>query len=380
MMDLSKLRSRIDEIDEEFVSLFQKRMDVSAEIAQYKKENNLPVFDPAREREKLYDLSGQAKKGREAYVTVLYSLIFELSRADQERIICPEFIVGEKMKDAIRDTEWVFPERTVVACQGTEGAYSQLAAEKLFKLPSIMYMDSFESVFSAVDSGLCPYGILPLENSTAGSINQVYDLMMLYPFSIVRSVRLKIDHCLLAKQGAMLSSIKEIYTHEQAVAQCAGYLKSLGLKVTVCENTAIAAKMVAESPRDDIAALSSRNCAVLYGLHRLAESVQDQGNNYTRFICVSKSLAIYPGADKTSLMVTIPHKPGSLYHILSRLFIHGINLIKLESRPIPNRDFEFMFYFDLETPIYAPALMQALKELNDLCDEFYYLGSYTEVV
>jgi chorismate mutase/prephenate dehydratase len=115
-------------------------------------------------------------------------------------------------------------------------------------------------------------------------------------------------------------------------------------------------------------------------LDKLAESVQDQGNNYTRFICVSKSLAIYPGADKTSLMLTIPHKPGSLYHILSRFYIHGINLIKLESRPIPNRDFEFMFYFDLETSVYSPALIQVLRELNDLCDEFYYLGSYSEVV
>jgi chorismate mutase/prephenate dehydratase len=221
--------------------------------------------------------------------------------------------------------------------------------------------------------------VLPLENSAAGSINQVYDLMMRYPFSIVRSVRLKVDHCLLAKDDIEISSVKEIFSHEQAAMQCAGYLKNLGCKVTVCENTAVAAKMVAESSRTDIAALSSRNCAALYGLRRLAESVQDQGNNYTRFICVSKTPAIYPGADKTSIMLTIPHKPGSLYNILSRFYIRGINLIKLESRPIPNRDFEFMFYFDIETPVYSASLMQALRELHDLCDEFYYLGSYSEV-
>ena len=379
-MDLQELRQKIDEIDDGLVDLFQRRMDVSAEIARHKQENKLPVYDPARERQKLHDLSGKVKEGREAYVTALYSLLFELSRADQERILNPASVLIDKIQNAIRDTEWAFPNRTIVACQGTEGAYSQLAAEKLFSLPSIMYFTNFEGVFSAVNSGLCAYGVLPLENSTAGSINQVYDLMMRYPFSIVRSVRLKVDHCLLAKETTDLSTVKEVFSHEQAIAQCANYLKTLGCKVTVCENTAVAAEMVAKSPRHDIAALSSRNCADLYGLRCLAESVQDQGSNYTRFICVSKSLAIYPGANKTSLMLTTPHKPGSLYKILSRFYIHGINLVKLESRPIPSRDFEFMFYFDLEMPIYSPALLQVLRELNDQCDEFYYLGSYSEVV
>ena len=379
-MDLQDLRLQIDGIDDDLVRLFQQRMDISAEIARFKQQHSMPVYDPARERQILYDLSFKVKDGREAYITALYSLLFELSRADQERILNTDSSLADTIRGAIRDTQWIFPERTIVACQGTEGAYSQLAAEKLFALPSILYFNTFEGVFGAVDSGLCSYGVLPLENSTAGSINQVYDLMMRYPFSIVRSVRLKIDHCLLAKKTTDLSSVKEIYSHEQAIAQCADFIKNLGCKVNVCENTAVAAKLVAESGRDDIAALSSRNCAALYGLKRLAESVQDQGNNYTRFICVSKTLAIYPGADMTSLMLTIPHKPGSLYHILSRFYIHGINLIKIESRPIPNRDFEFMFYFDIETSVYSPALIQALRELSDLCDEFYYLGSYSEVV
>ncbi|MDR0313945.1 MAG: chorismate mutase [Treponema sp.] len=379
-MDLEELRGKIDGIDNDLVRLFQQRLEVSAEIAQYKQQNNMPVHDLARERQKLFDLTHNAEPGRESYITALYSLLFELSRAEQERILNPASGLADRIKNAIRDTEWIFPSRTVVACQGTEGAYSQLAAQKLFALPSIVYCNSFDGVFAAIDSGLCPYGLLPLENSTAGSINQVYDLMMRYPFSIVRSVRIKVDHCLLAKEGTAIKSVKEIFSHEQAIAQCAGFLKTLDCKVTACENTAVAAKMVSESSRNDVAALSSRNCADLYNLRRLADSVQDQGNNYTRFICVSKNLAIYPGADKTSLMLTIPHRPGSLYQILSRFYIHGINLIKLESRPIPDRDFEFMFYFDLETPVYSPALIQVLRELNDLSDEFYYLGSYSEEI
>ena len=379
-MNLQDYRGKIDKIDDQLVELFSQRMDITAELARHKLENNLPIYDPAREREKLYDVSGKVKEDRQAYVTALYSLLFELSRANQMQITQPTSPLVEKIENAVKTNDWLFPDRTTVACQGTEGAYSQLAAEKLFAIPSILYFNNFESVFNAVDSGLCPYAVLPLENSTAGSLNQVYDLMMRYPCSIVRSVRLKIDHCLLAKKGVDISSVKEVFSHEQAIAQCAGYLKTLGCKVTVCENTAAAAKMVSESSRDDIAALSSRNCAALYGLNCLAESVQDQGSNFTRFICISKSLAIYPGADKTSLMLTASHKPGSLYQILSRFYIRGINLIKLESRPIANRDFEFMFYFDLEASVYSPALMQTLRELQDLCDDFYYLGTYSEVV
>jgi chorismate mutase/prephenate dehydratase len=379
-MDLDELRKKMDGVDNDLVRLFQQRMDISAEIAVYKHQNNLSIHDPARERQKLFDLSDKMDAGRESYITALYYLLFELSRAEQERIINPSSGLADRIQNAIKSTEQIFPERTVVACQGTEGAYSQLAAEKLFTLPSIMYFNTFDGVFAAVNSGMCPYGLLPLENSTAGSITHVYDLMMRYPFSIVRSVRIKVDHCLLSKEKIEISSVKEIFSHEQAIAQCAGFLKTLNCKVTACENTAVAAKMVAESSRNDVAALSSRNCAELYNLQRLADSVQDQGNNYTRFICVSKSLSIYPGADKTSLMLTIPHRPGSLYQILSRFYIHGINLIKLESRPIPDSDFEFMFYFDLETPVYSPALIQVLRELNDLSDEFYYLGSYSEVV
>ena len=379
-MDLKDLREKIDEIDDELVALFKRRMDVAADIASYKKENGLAIYDPERERQKLYDLVGKTGDDMANDIHALYSLLFELSRSKQEQILNPDSELETQIKNAICDTEWIFPNRTVVACQGTEGAYSQLAVERLFSLPSIMYCNTFENVFAAVDSGLVPYGVVPLENSTAGSVNQVYDLMMRYPFNIVRSIRLKVDHCLLAKKGAKLADIKEIYSHEQAIAQCADYLKKLGCTVIPVENTAIAAKMVADSPRNDIAALSSRHCAEIYGLDRLADSVQDQGNNYTRFICISKSPAIYPGADKTSLMLTISHKPGSLYGIISRFKIHGINLIKLESRPLPSRDFDFMFYLDLEVSVYSPTLPQVLREIRDLCEDFYYLGSYSEML
>ncbi len=376
-MELKDYRAQIDAVDDEIVRLFQERMDIAANIAAFKKENGLPILQSAREREKLADVTGKAREDMQSYLRVLYSLLFELSRTYQEK--GSRTPLYEKIENAIENTPRLFPRSATVACQGVEGAYSQLACEKLFATPSIQYFRNFEGVFSAIEAGFCRYGILPIENSTAGSVNRVYDLMIEHNFSIVRSTRLKVDHCLLAKPDH--TPIKEVFSHEQAINQCAGFLKSLGnVKITCCENTAVAAQTVALSDRKDIAALSSRMCAELYGLKVVQSSVQDEGNNHTRFLCISKDTEIYPGADKTSVMMILPHKPGALYKVLARLYALGINLLKLESRPLPDRDFEFMFYLDLETSVYSEEFVQLMCEIGSICEEFKYLGSYTEVV
>ena len=380
-MDLTQCREKIDELDRQLVALFAERMETAAQVAAYKKEHGLPVLDAARERQKLRAVGELAPEAFRDDTETLYRLMFELSRSYQHRLLDAPPARVEEIRKALDGTPQLFPARAAIACQGVEGAYSQLACERLFRTPDIFYFSNFEAVFAAVDKGLCRYGVVPLENSTAGSVNAVYDLMMRYHFSIVRSVRLKVDHCLLARQGAALPGIREIYSHEQAISQCGRFLQSLpGVTVVRCENTAAAAKRVAESGRTDVAALSSRACVGLYGLESLASSVQDQGNNYTRFICIAKDLEIYPGADRTSLMMVLPHHPGSLYKVLSRFYALGINLNKLESRPLPERDFEFMFYFDLETSVYSPQFRQLMGELPGLCEEFSYLGSYREVV
>ena len=244
-----------------------------------------------------------------------------------------------------------------------------------------MFLNTWEGVFQAVNSGLCRYGVLPLENSNAGSVNRIYDLLAMYNFSIVRSTRLQINHSILTKKGVKLENIKEIYSHEQAIKQCSELLQSMkNVKVHTCDNTAMAAKMVAESDRKDIAAISSKLCAELYGLDVLKEAVQNSGNNYTRFICISKNLEIYPGANKTSLMIVTSHKPGSLYNVLAKFYCLGINIIKLESRPIPGRDFDFMFYFDIDVSVYSPKFQILLSQLESEAEQFQYLGSYTEVI
>ena len=379
-LDLNTLREEIDAIDRDIVKLFCSRMEISGKVSAYKAQRGLPVLDAARERQKLAQVAGQAGEDMESYVCTLYNAIFEMSRAEQEKRMHPTSDTVDAIRQALDNTPKIFPAHAAVACQGTEGAYSALAAEKLFRYPALHYYETWEEVFEAIDSGECAYGVLPLENSNDGSVTRVYDLMIRHHVHIVRSTRVHIDHQLLAKPGTKVSQIREVFSHPQALSQSREYLAGLGVKVTPCENTAVAAKMVADSPREDVAALASRSCASLYGLCPLATSVQDNGNNHTRFICISKAKEIYPGADRTSIMVVTPHRPGALYQVMSWFNALGINLIKLESRPIPDRDFEFMFYFDLDVSVYAKEFLQLMGELEHMCEDFRYLGSYSEIV
>jgi len=267
-----------------------------------------------------------------------------------------------------------------VACQGVKGAYSEIAANAIFGNPDIMYMRTFEGVFRAVDKGLCRYGVLPLENSNAGSVTAVYDLMKEFNFYIVRSAKVSISHMLLANKKTDIKNIKEIYTHEQSASQCGKFIKeNPHIKVILMENNAVAAKFVAGSARDDIAAIASEKCAELYGLKIIAKNVQNGKNNYTRFICISKTCEIYDGADKISVMFSLPHVPGSLYGVLKQFADLKINLTKLESRPIADADFEFMFYFDAEANVADARVYDLLQKLSESSDKFIFLGNYGEI-
>ena len=381
-MELQELRSKIDEIDAQLTKLFEARMDVAAEIGAWKRENHMPVLDAARERDKLNAIAAESREDMQTYTQMLYSMIFELSRSHQSDLTRTPSSLRKEVEQAIEGTPRLFPTSPIIACQGTEGAYSQIAGTRMFKSPKIMYFKSFDSVFSAIESGFCQYGILPIENSSAGSVKKVYDLMLRHKFYVVRSCRLKIDHNLLAAPGVKKEDIREIFSHQQALDQCAGYLEQFGpdVKITRCENTAMAAEAVAKSGRHDIAAIASYDCASLYGLKCLESDIQDRGNNYTRFICISKKLEIYPGANRTTVMMTLPHRPGSLCRALSRFYSLGINITKLESRPLPERDFQFMFYFDLETSVYSGEFGRMIDDLDSISEEFRYLGSYSEVI
>lgn len=381
-MDIKEYRNEIDSIDSQLIELFSKRMETAGKIAQYKRENNIPVLDRQRERELIDRVASLSPKELESYTIRLYQQILELSKSYQNSTANVRTELYSKIEKALAEKDKMqFPERAVVACQGVEGAYSSIACEKIFASPSIMFVNSFDAVFSAVSQGLCQYGVLPVENSTAGSVNRVYDLMEKQHFYIVKSVRIKVNHSLVANKGTRLEDIKEIFSHDMAIAQSSEFLAEFsGVKITPCENTAVAAKRVAESGRNDVAAISSSACAELYSLETLRESVQNRADNYTRFICISKKLEIYPGADRTSLMLTLEHKPGALYNLLAMFSALGINILKLESRPLDGRDFEFMFYFDVEASVYSEKFLQMITELPGATEDFSYLGSYNEAV
>lgn len=379
-MDLEALRLRVNEIDDEIAMLFVERMQTSAKIAEAKAEKKLPVLDQKRENQVLQRVMEQVGEEFELYIKTLYHTMFEVSRSYQAGLLTKETPLSQEILANIQEPKLEFPRKAVVACQGVEGSYAERACGKLFSMPNTMFFNSFESVFNAVEMGLCQYGVLPIENSSAGSVTEVYDLMVRHKFYVVKSLKLHINHALVTKKGIKLSDIKEIISHEQALQQCSEFLKSLpNVKVTVFENTATAAKYVAECDRTDIAALSSPECAKLYGLDILKEDVQNNANNYTRFICIAKNMEIYAGANKISLLLSVAHKPGSLHEMIGKVACQGLNLSKLESRPIPGKDFEFRFYFDIDGSVFSPYVLTLLKDMELSAEKLSFLGCYSEM-
>ncbi|MGE4353784.1 MAG: bifunctional chorismate mutase/prephenate dehydratase [Oscillospiraceae bacterium] len=378
-MDLNDIRNVIDGIDDEMTALFCRRMATVAQISSLKKGNNRSVMDKTREREILARVTGLSGPELESYIKVLFTTLMSLSRSYQHALNSPGDL-SDQLKAAMDKTPAVFSKKATVACQGIEGAYSQQACDKLFSLPSIMYFSDWDSVFCAVEKGLCRYGILPIENSTHGSVYETYDLMRKHSFYIVRSLRLKIDHALLTKPGVKLTEIKTILSHSQALGQCSGYLNSLkDVEIRPVSNTAVAAKTVSESDDPTLACIASKNCADVYGLAEHNVKLQNSDSNYTRFICIAREPEIYPGADRISLMLNLPHQPGSLYELLSRFAALDINVRKLESRPIPGSDFEFTFYFDIEANLLSPEVLHLCGELAIDIPSFAFLGSYSEI-
>ena len=378
-MELSEIREQINTVDEQLLALFLQRMELSEAVAAYKNEHHLPILNKQREREILSKVTEQSGD-KERYAYHLFSTLLELSRSRQAELISAPTRVAAQVKASLAAGSEVFPQTGLVACQGVEGANSQVACDRIVPRGNIVYVKSFEAVFSAVESGLCRFGVVPIENSSNGSVRAIYDLIQRKKFSIVRSTRLCIRHELLALPGVKMDDITEIYSHEQAIGQCSKFLAGLnGVRVIPCDNTAAAAKMVSESGSRHAAAISSHPCAALYGLEMVRDDIQDSDNNYTRFFCISKDPVIYAGANRISLIIACDNKPGALYDILSKLAALGINMTKLESCPVTGRNFEFIFFLELEASVHEPGVLPMLEELERSCESFQFLGSYAEV-
>ncbi len=378
-MDLQQCREQIDKIDQELVSLFCRRMAMAEEVAAYKIANHLPVLQPDREAQVLDKVEALAGSLYGGAARELFLSIMEISKKRQRALIHPELELHDQVSASYTPPLYISPEEQL-ACQGVPGAFSQKACLSLFPNGKIHYYQSFEEVFRAIEDGICKYGILPIENSSAGSVVSVYDLMRKHQFSISRAVRVKVEHSLLCRPSVSLDDITDLYSHEQAISQCSNFLlEHPRIKVHTYSNTAAAAKLVAESTNNRFAAIASETCAELYGLQIIEKGIQNAGNNYPRFLCISKSMEITPDADKISLALSLPHKTGSLYHLLARIAAAGLNLTKLESRPIPDSDFEFLFYFDLEGKVAHPEVLRLLDELKSETMSFTFLGNYHEI-
>ncbi len=281
--------------------------------------------------------------------------------------------------DEILSARAELPDTARVACQGVEGSFSHQAADQFFSNPDILFFEQFEEVFQAVEDGVVEYGILPIENSTAGSVIQVYDLMRKHNFYIIKDTKVLVRHNLLTAMECHVEDLTDIYSHPQALSQCQELLEQHPeIQVHEYSNTAAAAKFVAEQRNTRNAAIASAKCAELYHMHLLQKDIQDVSGNTTRFICISKTPGFSANANRISLCLTVPHKPGSLYHLLHKFALNHLNLCKLESRPYPKKKFEYLFYLDVEGRCDDFQVRWLLNELNNQLGYFKFLGSYDE--
>lgn len=377
-LDLGKIRTQINDVDDKITELYLKRLALCDKVAEYKKKTGMKILDSSREQAVIDRLTSKAPESDAVAVSGLYKRIMQISRSRQATKV---FERSQLMSDIteLYNNPTQFPDKASVACQGVKGSYSSIACNILFKNPDPLYFENFQSVISCVSSGLCQYGILPFENSIYGSVSEVYEMLSRFDGFVVRSIKLPIHHALVTKKGTDLSQIKEIFSHAQAIGQCSEFLRKSNIKVTVCENTAIAARKVAESDRDDIAAICSETCADEYGLSVLKKDLQNNPCNFTMFYCISKKPEIYPEINKVAIMFNIENVQGALEGVLSLFSLYEINLTKIESRPIPGKDFEFMFYAEADTTALTDDLVKLFTTLENELPFFKFMGAYKEV-
>ena len=379
-MDLSELRKEIDGVDEQLIPLLIKRMEIAKEVAAYKVERGIPVLNAKREQE-ILDKVGEKCGEYGNTIKTIYSATMDASRALQHKIIGGGSELRKTIDGAQRNKKLrITANGAEIACQGVEGAYSQRAAKAIFPDCPIRFYKQFENVFEAVNQGKARFGIIPVENSTAGSVHEAYDLIMKYRFYVVGSYNMKIDHCLCAKEGTKFESIENVYSHPQALSQCSAFLKSFDFTGVNFLNTAVAAEYVSKSDKKNIAAICSEEAAKKYGLKILRKGVQNVVNNTTRFIVISKDLVIDEDAQKISLIFSAPHQTGSLYRVLGRFSMSGLNLTKIESRPVANGKFDYLFYVDILGNVNDEETIDLLCALYDELDEFTFLGNYHEIL
>lgn len=376
MIDLNKIRDEIDETDEGIVRLFEKRMELTEEVAKYKIETGKPVFDKEREISKLKKLRSESSNEFNAKgIQEVFQQMMSISRKRQYQLLTEH---GADEQVDYRQTDALQFSHSKVVFQGVEGAYS-FAAMKTFFDDTIesSHVETWKEAMQQVAEQKVDYGVLPIENSTAGSVSDIYDLMIRYPNYIVGEQILKIEHTLMAVPGASLEDIRTVYSHPQGLAQCRNYLEQHpGWKQEKVLNTAMAAEKVAKEGDRTQAAIASRYAAEHFGLNILAEGCLSGESNSTRFIIISNQKCFDRNAGKISICIELPHESGSLYNILAHFIYNDLNMTKIESRPIPEQNWEYRFFIDFEGNLSSPAVKNALRGIASEASSLRLLGNY----
>ena len=375
-MELSELRKQIDAIDEQIVRLYEERMGISAQVAQYKIENGRKVFDRVREEEKITKIRSMTHNDFNRHgITELFEQIMSMSRKLQYQLLTKEGVLGKMPFIAVQELD---TKKARVVFQGAEGAYSQAAMETYFgDQVKSFHVDTFREAMECIEEGSADFAVLPIENSTAGIVSEIYDLLVEFENYIVGEQIIRIEHCLLGVPGAKLEDIKKVYSHPQSLMQSARYLKEHSAWEQVSmRNNAFAAQKVAEDQDVSKAAIAGAYAAKVYGLEILQQGINQSSANSTRFIIVTNQKIFRENAGKISICFEVPHESGSLYHMLSHFIYNNLNMTKIESRPIEDRSWEYRFFIDFDGNLSDGAVKNALRGLREEARNMKILGNY----
>lgn len=374
-MDLTNLREQIDEIDAQIVALYEKRMDVSRQVAEYKIETGKKVFDKAREEEKLRKVKALTHNEFNSHgIEELFEQIMSMSRKLQYRLLSEHGSLGRLPFIGVDSLD---SGRARVVFQGAEGAYSQAAMMQYFgEQVNSFHVDTFRDAMIAIDEGSADFAVLPIENSTAGIVSEIYDLLVEFENYIVGEQIIKIEHCLMAAPGTRMEDIQTVYSHPQSLMQSARFLNEHNWQQISMQNNAFAAQKVAREQNKSQAAIASEYAAKLYGLEVLAKGINQSSTNSTRFIIVTNQKIFLENAQKVSICFEVPHESGSLYHMLSHFIYNNLNMNRIESRPIEGRNWEYRFFIDFEGNLSDSAVKNALRGLREEATNMKILGNY----
>lgn len=374
-MDLQELRAQIDAVDEQIVDLFEKRMEISGQVARYKIETGRKVFDPTREKEKIASVQAMTHTDfNRTGVGELFEQIMSMSRKLQYQILTEKGSLGRLPFIPVDSLEM---DRTRVVFQGAEGAFSQAAMIQYFgEGINSFHVDSFRDAFCAIEEGSADFAVLPIENSTAGIVNEIYDLLVEFENYIVGEQIIKIEHCLLGLPGTKMEEIKTVYSHPQSLMQSARFLSAHEWKQISLPNNAFAARKVADDGDRSQAAIAGEYAGKVYGLEVLKKPVNQSATNSTRFIIITNQKIFLKEAKKISICFEVPNESGSLYHMLSHFIYNNLNMTKIESRPIEGRNWEYRFFIDFDGNLEDSAVKNALRGLRDEARNMRILGNY----